>query len=209
VALTKMIQPLLREPLYVRAVIGYCAQTFALGGFSYWAPKYIHARYKVELDQANYVFGGVLIAAGFLGTAIGGVWSDRASRGAERGAAVVSHLRICAVSGLFGAPFALACLLSPSATSFFVFIFISATFLFLSTSPINAALLQSVPVHLRASAMALSIFAIHLFGDLWSPPLVGAIADRTTMQIGMFVLPVAILASGLVWFRLRVGTKHG
>jgi MFS family permease len=209
VALTKMIQPLLREPLYVRAVIGYCAQTFALGGFSYWAPKYIHARYKVELDHANYVFGGVLIVAGFLGTAIGGAWSDRAARGAERGAAVVSHLRICAVSGLCGAPFALVCLLSTSATSFFVFIFVSSTFLFLSTSPINAALLQSVPVHLRASAMALSIFAIHLFGDLWSPPLVGAIADRTTMQIGMFVLPVAILASGLVWFRLRVGTKHG
>jgi MFS family permease len=209
VALSRMIQPLVRERLYVRAVLGYCAQTFALGGFSYWAPKYIHARYDAPLDHANYVFGSVLIVAGFLGTAIGGTWADRATRNQDRGAAVVTHLRICAVSGLCGAPFALACLLAGTATTFFVFIFVCATFLFLSTSPINAALLQSVPTHLRASAMALSIFAIHLFGDLWSPPLVGAIADRTTMQIGMMVLPVAILTSGLVWFRLRAGTNHG
>jgi MFS family permease len=209
VALSKMIQPLVRERLYVRAVIGYCAQTFALGGFAYWAPKYIHAQYHLELDHANYVFGSVLIVAGLLGTAIGGTWADRATRGLDRRAAVGVHLRICAVSGLCGAPFALACVLSATATSFFALIFVCSTFLFLSTSPINAALLQSVPVHLRASAMALSIFASHLFGDLWSPPLVGAIADRTTMQIGMLMLPVAILASGLVWFRLRTGTKHG
>ncbi len=209
IALRKMLAPLLRERLYVQAVLGYAAQTFALGGFSYWAPKYIHARYDMALDHANYVFGIVVIASGFIGTAIGGFWADRATRGLERDAAVVQHLRICGVSGLFGAPFAVACLLSGSATGFFAFIFVSCTFLFLSTSPINAALLQSVPAHLRASAMALSIFAIHLLGDLWSPPLVGAIADKTTMQVGMFVLPVAILVSGVVWFRLRAGTKHG
>jgi MFS family permease len=201
---TAMVRSLLKRPLYVGAVLGYCAQTFALGGFSYWAPKYIAAHYEVPLDHANYVFGAVLIASGLLGTGIGGVWADRLTRKKAKDEAVKVHLWICAISGLLGAPFALACILASTATGFFALIFVSATFLFLSTSPINAAILQSVPVALRASAMAVSIFAIHLLGDLWSPPLVGVIADHSTMQKAMLLLPLAIFASGVVWW----GTKR-
>jgi MFS family permease len=204
VTVKKMLGPLLRRPLYVGALLGYCAQTFALGGFSYWAPKYIAAHYGMALDHANYVFGAVLIASGLLGTAIGGVWTDRLTRERSGDDAVKTHLMVCSVSGLFGAPFAFACILAPSATGFFALIFVCATFLFLSTSPINAAILQSVPVHLRASAMAVSIFAIHLLGDLWSPPLLGVIADHSTMQKAMLLLPAAIFASGLLWW----GTKR-
>ena len=198
-----MLRPLAERPLYVGAVAGYCLQTFALGGFSYWAPKYIAQHYRVALDHANYVFGLVLIVAGFLGTAVGGSWADRLTRGKSGDDAVRGHLRICGVSGLLGAPFAFGCLLAPTDTGFFALIFVASTFLFLSTSPINAAILQSVPVNLRASAMAVSIFAIHLLGDLWSPPLVGAIAGKSTMQIAMFVLPLAILLGGFAW----LGTK--
>ena len=50
--------------------------------------------------------------------------------------------------------------------------------LFLGTSPINAVILRSVPTELRASAMASAIFAIHVLGDLWSPPFVGVLADH-------------------------------
>ncbi len=192
--------PLVRgNGLYVRSVLGYCAQTFALGGFAYWAPKYIHARYHVELDHANFVFGALLVVAGLGGTAIGGVWADRAARGLDRRAAAYSHVRLCALTGLLAAPLALATVLAPGPTMFFACIFACELVIFVSTSPINAAILQSVDVAARASAMALSIFAIHLLGDLWSPPLVGAIADASSMRLGMLLLPVAILVSGVVW----------
>jgi MFS family permease len=198
-----MLAPLARQKLYRRAVLGYCAQTFALGGFAHWAPKYINARYDVSLERANFVFGLLLVVAGFLGTGIGGTWADRAARGLDREGAAREHLRVCGTSALLGAPFALACILSPSAFGFFAGIFVCETFIFLSTSPINAAILESVPMHLRASGMALSTFSIHLLGDLWSPPLVGAIADRSSMKIGMLLLPLAILASGGIWLRRR------
>jgi hypothetical protein len=35
-------------------------------------------------------------------------------------------------------------------------------FLFLSTGPVNTLILETAPVNLRASAMAVSIFTIHL-----------------------------------------------
>ena len=36
---------LARVPLYTGTVLGYCAYTFALGGFAYWAPVYLHRQY--------------------------------------------------------------------------------------------------------------------------------------------------------------------
>jgi len=194
-----MLAPLTKQKLYPRAVLGYCAQTFALGGFAHWAPKYIHARYDVKLEKANFVFGLILVVAGLLGTGIGGTWADRAARGLDREGAARVHLRVCGISALLGAPFALASILAPNALGFFIFIFLCEAMIFLSTSPINAAILSSVPLDLRASGMALSTFSIHLLGDLWSPPLVGAIADRTSMTAGMLLLPLAILASGAIW----------
>jgi hypothetical protein len=48
--------------------------------------------------------------------------------------------------------------------------------------------------------MAVCIFGIHVLGDLWSPPGVGALADLLSMRTAMLVLPVAILASALIWW---------
>ena len=196
-----MIRPLAKQPLYIRAVLGYCLSTFALGGFAHWAPKFIHAQYDYDLAKANYVFGLTLIGAGTLATGLGGALGDRAARRFPDDLRTLGYLRVCAMASLLGAPLAAVALFSPTATGFFIFIFLTEAAIFLGNSPINAALLGSVPPHLRASAMALSIFAIHLLGDLWSPPLVGALADVLhSRPLGMLVLPLAIAGSGLIWW---------
>ena len=66
---------------------------------------------------------------------------------------------------------------------------------------------------LRASAMALSIFVIHLFGDLWSPLIVGKLADawsvaghpETGLKSAVLILPaVLVIAAGFWgWLALR------
>src|ERR1043165_5774334 len=76
----------------------------------------------------------------------------------------------------------------------------SARFLlFLSTGPVNTLILETVPVNLRASAMALSIFMIHLFGDMWSPELVGrlsdALRDHFAAEHGPSMLPNVLTAA--------------
>ena len=48
--------------------------------------------------------------------------------------------------------------------------------------------------------MALSIFAIHMFGDLWSPPVVGFLADNLPIQLAMMTLPIALGLSAAVWW---------
>jgi len=196
-----MIKPLAKQPLYVRAVLGYCLSTFALGGFAHWAPKFIHAQYDFDLAKAGYIFGLLLVVAGTLATGLGGALGDRAARRFPTNVRTLGYLRICAIASFLGAPFAAAALLSPTPKLFFGFIFLTEAAIFLGNAPINAALLGSVPPHLRASAMAMSIFAIHLLGDLWSPPLVGGLADVLhSRPLGMLLLPLALLGSGLIWW---------
>jgi len=216
------VRPLLGIPLYVRGVLGYAPYTFAVGGFAYWGPAYLFERFEkagLSLSAANLGMGAVTVLGGALGTAIGGFWGDRAvqvpasgrstlaagpqGQAAEGRRRVSALLRVCAIGSLIGAPFAALAIVSPTPTLFFLAFFGCEVAIFLSTSPINAAMLDSVPSSVRASAMAICIFGIHALGDLWSPPGIGVLADHTSMPIAMLVLPVAILVSGVVWWPPR------
>jgi MFS family permease len=188
---------LFRIPLYRDTVIGYTAQTFALGGFAAWAPKYLYRVIGLDLHTADYWFGLILVVAGLFATFIGGQLGDRWP-GADRARA---NLRVCAISTAVSVPCAALCLLSSSALGFFMAIAAAEFAIFLSTSPINAVILGSVPSELRASAMAASIFAIHLLGDMISPPLIGGISDASSLRGAMIVLPIALAIATLVWWR--------
>jgi MFS family permease len=191
------------SPLYVRGVLGYAASTFAVGGFAYWAPAFLFRTYAMDLSAANKGMGAVTVLAGAIGTALGGVWSDRGTRGLARddhdGRARV-YLRICALSAVVAAPIAAVSMFVPTPGLFFPLFFLAETAIFVSTSPINAVLLETVPLALRATGMAASIFAIHAFGDLWSPPGVGLLADHMSMSFAMLALALAIALSALGWW---------
>jgi MFS family permease len=196
--LRAMLSPLLESRLYVRTVLGYSLQTFALGGFAHWGPTAVHKTFGTKLETVDIVFGGLLVVAGFVGTSIGGILGDRAvAKG--NGSPAVAHLRICVLSSVIGAPFALLCLAAPSTPWFFALIFIAELGIFLSTASINAAILQSVPPALRTSAMGVAIFSIHAFGDFWSPPIVGALSDHASWRVALSPLGAALLLSILAW----------
>lgn len=195
-----------RELLGIRpyrlTLLGYCAFTFAMGGFAYWAPKYLHVQYALETGVAGQVFGMVTVAAGAIGTLAGGWLGDRWTRGRSDDPAVVrASLRVCAWSAGLGAPLALAAILAPTGTAFFVLLVPCEIALFLASGPVNAAVLRSVPAGLRASAMALSIFAIHALGDLWSPPLIGLVADHAPMAWAMLAGPAVFALGAFLWWR--------
>ena len=79
--------------------------------------------------------------------------------------------------------------------------------LFLPTGPINTLTVESVPTALRASAMAASIFAIHLLGDFSSPPAIGWLAEHwhsstdpaAGLRRAVMVLPVMLAGGAVFW----------
>lgn len=193
---------LLGIPAYRTMLLGYCLYSFAMGGFAYWAPKYVAARYALEAGKASVMFGAITVVTGALGTLAGGQLGDLWARGRKDDPALLrSNLAVCAWSAGLGAPFALAAVLAPSASLFFALVLPCQVALFLSSGPVNVAVLRSVPASLRASSMALSIFFIHLFGDLWSPPLMGLVADHAPMALAMMACPLAFGLAAWAWGR--------
>ena len=86
-----------------------------------------------------------------------------------------------------------------SSPSYVVWFFIAEFFLFLSTGPVNVVIVSAVHPSVRAMAMAVSIFVIHLLGDAISPPVIGWLADAHGLARAVLIVPVAIAISGLVW----------
>lgn len=197
-----------RQRGYVFLVGGYVAQTFALGGFTAWAPAYLYRKLCLELHTADTYFGALTVVTGLVGTLIGGVIADKVP-GKDR---TRSGLRVCAISSAVAAPLALLALLMPTTLGFFAALGVAEIAIFASMPATNAALLNSVPTWLRATGMAVSIFMIHLLGDLISPPLIGRVSDAfgdsaeacsgaPGLQIGLYLLPAALVVSALVWWR--------
>ncbi|NOS72848.1 MAG: hypothetical protein HOP33_23340 [Verrucomicrobia bacterium] len=77
--------------------------------------------------------------------------------------------------------------------------------------PVNALILETTLVNLCASAMVVSIFTIQLFGDMWSPEIVGRLADSFggNLQKAVLILPVALIVASALWLVLAVKTKPG
>jgi MFS family permease len=190
---------LLRLPAYRLVVAGYVAQTFALGAFANWASAFLQRVHHMEMASADRFFGLAVVATGFVATGVGGFWGSAWQRRSRSGYAGVLALSAAAAVPLSFAAFAVPDLFWAKAA------LVGAMFmLFLSTGPVNTLILETVPVTLRASAMALSIFAIHALGDLWSSALVGWLSDHggDLRRAVLWTLPGAIAVCALFWGRL-------
>jgi hypothetical protein len=83
--------------------------------------------------------------------------------------------------------------------------FIAVFFLFFNTGPANTALANVTHPSVRATAFALNILIIHALGDAIAPPLIGAVADWTNMNIAFLVVTGMMLVAGLLWL---IGMKY-
>lgn len=164
------------------------------------------------LKSANFWFGLTTVVAGAIGTVVGGRMADRAVRGLPAIPAGADHthsanllaanaqLKVCAIGVAIAFPMTALAFFLPKAWMFFAIAGCAEMGLFLSTAPINAIMLRTAPVFLRASAMAAAIFAIHLLGDLWSPSLVGLFLDYLPLTLAMMALPLGFAIATMVWW---------
>jgi MFS family permease len=185
---------LLRNRPYRLIVLGYAAYTFALGALAFWAPAFLERVRGMSPAHATVQFGAIVVATGFGGTFFGGWLGDRLlPRWRE------SYLWVSGVATLAAAPVALVAFVAPSRPVYMGAIVVTELLLFISTGPINSAIVNVVAPGQRATAVALSILAIHLLGDVPSPPLVGILSDHSSLGQAFLVLPAAIAVGGLVW----------
>ena len=177
------------------------AMTFAIGGFSFWVPDYIYTDRGAEfaanpnlLGNINVTFGAIVAVAGLFATLLGGWTGDWLRKQFASSYFLVSGVGVVLA---FPATVAMLYVRFPGA---WICIFIAVFCMFFNSGPSNTALANVSLPSVRATAFALNILIVHLFGDIISPPLIGAIRDRWNMNIGFLTVSGAMLIAGILWF---------
>jgi MFS family permease len=138
------------------------------------------------------VFGGILVVGGIGSTAAGAWLGERLRKRGVRGA----YFWVSAGGALFALPCFVALLYSPLPLSW-LWAFLAIFGLFLYTGPGNTILANVVRSDIRGTAFAINVLVIHALGDVISPPLIGTVADRSSLQFA-FLLTSAMIALGAV-----------
>ena len=185
---------LLSRMPFMLLVLGYAAYTFALGGLAFWMPTFLERVHGIPKVQATTGFGAIVVVTGFVGTFAGGWLGDYCLKYSRQ-----AYLWFSGATTLLAVPFVVVALTAGAPSAYYPGIVCAQLLLFMSTGPINATIVNMVSPFERASAVALSMFAIHLLGDVPSPVLIGRISDASSLGHAVLVVPVAVAIGGLVW----------
>jgi MFS family permease len=195
---------LAKNKAYAITVLGYAAYTFAIGGLGFWMPAFLERVRGIPRAEATVSFGTIVVVTGFIGTFVGGWMGDFFAKKSKQ-----AYLWVSAIATLIAAPLVWEALTAASYSTYTVCMVAAQLCMFLSTGPINAAIVNLVIAGERATAIALSVFAIHALGDVISPPLIGAISDSVSLEQAVKVVPVAVLIGGIVWvFAARAQSRQ-
>jgi MFS family permease len=184
---------LLRRRSFVFNTVGQTIYTFAMGGLAAWMPTYFIRDRHVSAPVAATVFGGVLCAAGFIGTLAGGKLGDLFAARRRDGHFLLSGVSLCA-----SLPFTLLAVLASSPAIFWPAMFLTLTLLFLNLGPLNAAMANVLPANLRSRGVGANTFSIHIFGDAPSPWLIGLASDHIGLRIPVIAMGGLLVVGGLV-----------
>lgn len=185
---------LFRNPAYWTATLGLAMWTFSVGGISTWLPTFLTRFAGYSVAGAGLTAGEITAVDGLLATIAGGwlaqLWIKR------------NHRAFYLISGwgaILAIPFAIAVFFGP-ARFLLPGAYLAEFCLFLSTGPINAAIVNSVAAPIRATAISVNLFVIHALGDAFSPGLIGRISDATNLRIGLAATLVSLVLSGAILF---------
>jgi MFS transporter, Spinster family, sphingosine-1-phosphate transporter len=185
---------LARNPAFLTATLGMAMMTFSLGGIQVWMPQFLFSERHYSLEAANFAFGIIVVVDGILASLLGGWLGDYLLPRFKS-----SYYLVSAVGMALGVPFMIVALFVPGRLMIPA-IALAAFFLLVNTSPLNAAVINSVGANIRATAIAMNIFIIHSLGDVPSPTMMGWVADHRSLQAA-FILPViAMVLSAIVLF---------
>ncbi len=192
------VRGLARNPAFWTVTLGMSMMTFALGGIQVWMPTFLYQARGYSLSNANLLFGKIIVFDGIVASLAGGWLGDRLLPRTKS-----SYYLVSAASMALGIPAMIVALFSRGAIMVPAIV-LAAFLLLLNTSPLNAALINSVGAHIRVTAIAVNIFIFHLLGDVPSPTLMGYVADKHSLQAA-FILPVIamLLSSAILFYGMK------
>jgi predicted MFS family arabinose efflux permease len=182
-----------KNAMYWTAVGGLTLMTFSIGGLANWMPSFLELERGVKPEIAGLYFGGITAVAGIVGTLVGGWLGDVADRRSTTGGMSLSGWGL-----LLAVPLMAVVALAQVPAVIFAAVAGAQFFIFLNNGPLNAAIVSAVPADVRSFAVGLSVLAYHALGDAISPPIIGMIADRSSLGTAILLNAIPVALGGIV-----------
>ena len=190
---------LLKNKAYLASILGYAAVTFSLGGISWWMPSFLQRVDGRSQSSAAFLMGAITVVTGLGGTITGGIIAQRWSRKTSKALYLVP-----AISAALAVPPALVCFFGPKSLTI-PSLALAIFFIFLGTGPVNAATVNAVRPEIRATALAGQLFIIHALGDAISPRVIGAVSDRSSLNVGLGSTLITLVLASIIFF---IGSRY-
>jgi predicted MFS family arabinose efflux permease len=190
----RSVSGLVRNPAFLTATFGMAMMTFAQGGLLVWMPTFLSRMRGYTLLQANNLFGVILAIDGTIASLAGGWLGDRLLRRTRS-----AYYLVSAASMGLGIPVMMIALFNRG-PAMVPGIAVAGFLLLLNTAPLNAAVINSVGGHIRATAIAVNLFVIHFLGDAFSPWLIGRVSDKSSLESGFISTVLATALSSAILF---------
>lgn len=161
-----------RGGLFWSIFIGVSAVNFSVLGSVSWLPAMLMRAFGLEMHDAGYLAGGLLILGGLIGMIGGGMVMDRYGDGAPH-----ARMKFCAWATAAGTLGAAAFPLVPSLGGFAIafVLFFSAAAVTVGAAP--STLQQLTPNRMRATVSAAYVFVINLVGLGLGPTATALLGD--------------------------------
>ncbi len=164
---------LFRNRTFLLNTAGMAGVTFATGAFASWGSQFYTRVRGMNHAEASKWLGILMAIAGLVGITMGTWLTDLMLRKTRR-----AYLIWASIAIAVAVPFGLAGVLAPDVKTSLALLFLSSILMASVLGPCNTVTANVVPAAERAAGYALSIFLVHIFGDISSPILVGTVSDR-------------------------------
>jgi predicted MFS family arabinose efflux permease len=162
---------LFKIPTFLFNTAGMAAVTFATGAYAVFGANFYQDVRHMSMKEAGMYIGILSGLAGLLGIALGTFLADYSLRFSKR-----AYLLLACICIALCVPLGLFAVLEPHHATSLGLLFGAMILLSMVLGPCNTVIANVVPANKRASGFALYIFLIHVFGDISSPLILGAIS---------------------------------
>lgn len=187
-----LIHALTHSPALVLTILGAVLIVFA-NGTSFFDQIWLIRERGLTQQQAGLRFGLIFITGGLTGNFLGGICADHFHKRRPGG-----RLMFLAIAQAIVAPFTIALrLLPPDTPLFYLSAFLMTISVTLFPGPVFASIQDLVPTHIRATAIAFTLFCINLLGLAPGAYAAGRLSDTLRAQGTDTPLTWALLIVGL------------